>query len=226
MRILLVDDHVLFRQGLASLLETQPDLDVVGNASNVTQAVKQARQLEPDVILMDYGLPDGTGLEATKTILQEQPDIKVVFMTVHDDEDRLIAAIRSGARGYLLKSVPVEELFSMLRGVERGDAAITPSMTGRLFDKMSLPRERRAVPQKLLATLTPRELQVLAEIETGATNREIAERLVISERTVKNHVSHILAKLSLDNRAQAARYARRIHGGESSSDSGEKGSVT
>lgn len=226
MRILLVDDHVLFRQGLASLLETQPDLDVVGNASNVSQAISQALQLQPDLILMDYGLPDGTGLEATRTILQEQPDINIVFMTVHEDEDRLIAAIRSGARGYLHKSVPVEELFSMLRGVERGDAAITPSMAGRLFHKMSLPQERRAVPQKLLATLTPRELEVLAEIESGATNREIAQRLVISERTVKNHVSHILSKLNLANRAQAADYARRIRGDEPLSNGGGKGSAT
>jgi len=210
MRILLVDDHVLFRQGLASLLETQPGLKIVGNANTVAEAIALAGQLHPDLILMDFGLPDGTGLEATKAILADQPDAKIVFMTVHDDEDRLIAAIRSGARGYLHKSVPVEELFGFLKGVERGDAAITPSMLGRLFDRLSTVDLRRPVPSDVLATLTSREIEVLREVETGASNSEIAQRLVISVRTVKNHVSHILDKLNLRNRSEAAQYARRI----------------
>lgn len=223
MKILLVDDHVLFRQGLASLLETQPDLNVIGNASNVAEAVTLARKLRPDLILMDFGLPDGTGLDATRAILAEQPEMKIVFMTVHDDDDRLVAAVRSGARGYLHKSVPVEELFGFIRGVARGEAAITPAMVGRLFDKLSLAEQRRPVPDTLLATLTPRELDVLHEIETGATNRQIAQRLVISERTVKNHVSHILAKLNLKSRVEVAAYARRIGRSDSSPGSDGKG---
>jgi DNA-binding NarL/FixJ family response regulator len=206
MRILLVDDHVLFREGLVSLLNGQPDFRVVGQAGSVVEAKTMARQLCPDLILMDFGLPDGTGLDATQAILAEQPEIKIVFLTVHEEDDRLFAAIRSGAKGYLLKNVPVTKLLTFLRGTEQGEAAISAAMASRIlaeFSRLESPRRDR------LATgeLTLRELEVLRELASGASNREIADRLVIAENTVKNHVRNVLAKLNLRNRREATSFA-------------------
>jgi DNA-binding NarL/FixJ family response regulator len=210
MKILLVDDHILFREGLASLLSTQVDMQVVGGASSVEESIEQMRELGPDLILMDFGLPDGTGLEATEAILAERPETNIVFLTVHEDDKRLFAAIRSGAKGFLPKSVPVARLLTYLRGVEQGDAAITPAMTGRIMARLAQTEPREARPHAAVANLTERERDVLKELATGASNREIANRLFISEQTVKNHVSHILAKLGLKSRHEAADIARSI----------------
>lgn len=210
MKILLVDDHILFREGLASLLSTQVDMQIVGGASNVAESIEQVRTLEPDLVLMDFGLPDGTGLEATEAILAERPETKIVFLTVHEDDKRLFAAIRSGAKGYLPKSVPVDKLLTYLRGVEQGDAAITPAMTGRILERLAQTEPRQAPSHSAVASLTEREKQVLNELAAGVSNREIATHLVISEQTVKNHVSHILAKLGLKSRYEAAEIARSI----------------
>lgn len=210
MKILLVDDHILFREGLASLLSTQVDMQVVGGANNVEESIEQARELGPDLILMDFGLPDGTGLEATKAILAERPETKIVFLTVHEDDKRLFAAIRTGAKGYLPKSVPVAKLLNYLRGVEEGDPAITPAMTGRVLNRLAQTEPRAPQTHTAVANLTDREKQVLKELASGASNREIALRLVISEQTVKNHVSHVLAKLGLKSRHEAAEIARSI----------------
>lgn len=209
MKILLVDDHVLFREGLASLLSAQPDLEVVGGANNVEEAIEQSRKFKPDLILMDFVLPDGTGVKATQSILAEQPEARIVFLTVHEDDEHLFAGIRSGARGYLPKSIPVVELLTYVRRVERGDAAITPGLAGQILKGFSQTRPQPAVSSSAVATLTVREVDILRELEGGGTNKEIASRLVISERTVKNHVSHILAKLHLKNRHEAAEFARQ-----------------
>lgn len=211
MRILLVDDHVLFREGLSSLLDAQPNLDIVGAAKSVSEAVQLAAELRPDLILMDFTLPDGTGADATEAILAKQPDTKIIFLTVHEDDDRLFAAIRGGAKGYLLKNTPVDKLLTYLQGIERGEAAISLQMTSRILDHFSKMGPKQSRPRTQSADLTTRELQILKELDTGATNQEIADRLFISERTVKNHVSRILAKLNLKNRYEAANYARR-HG--------------
>jgi len=211
MRILIVDDHVLFREGLVSLLKAQPDFEVVGEASSVSEAVEIARQVQPDLILMDFGLPDGTGLDATQAILTERPETNIVFLTVHEEDDRLFAAIRSGAKGYLLKNVPVSKLLNYLRGVERGEAAISRAMVSRVLDQFSRMEPLRDAERAEMAELTMREMEVLQELATGATNREIADRLVITENTVKNHVRSILAKLNLRNRREAARFAQ-THG--------------
>jgi len=209
MKILLVDDHVLFREGLASLLSAQPNLTIIGAAKSVHEAIKMARELKPDLILMDFSLPDGTGAEATQAILAEQPNIKIVFLTVHDDDERLFGAIRRGAKGYLLKNTPVDKLLTYLQGMERGEAAISPKMTSRVMEKFAELEPKQMTPQSESVDLTTRELQVLRQLDTGASNQEIADRLFISERTVKNHVSRILAKLNLKNRYEAANYARR-----------------
>ncbi|MFQ5399830.1 MAG: response regulator [Anaerolineae bacterium] len=211
MRILLVDDHVLFREGIASLIIAQPNLEIAATAETVAEAVELAQEVKPDVILMDFTLPDGTGLDATRAILAEQPEINIVFLTVHDDDERLFAAIRSGARGYLLKNVTVTKLLDYLHGLERGEAAISRALTTRLMQRLAQLESMSSGNTYVCSGLTARELEILRELDSGATNREIADRLVISERTVKNHVSNILSKLNLRNRYQAANYAR-LHG--------------
>lgn len=208
MRVLLVDDHVLFREGLVSLLNSQSDLKVIGQAGSVREAIVMTHELHPDLVLMDFGLPDGTGLDATQTILADHPEVKIVFLTVHEEDDRLFAAIRSGAKGYLLKNVPVAKLLAFLRGLEYGEAAILPAMATRIFEEFS----RLGIPSRSRLAesieLTSRELEVLQELSTGASNREIASRLVIAENTVKNHVHSILAKLKLRNRREAVNFSQ------------------
>jgi DNA-binding NarL/FixJ family response regulator len=210
MRILLVDDHVLFREGLASLLKTQADLEIVGATNTVSGAVAKAHSCQPDLILIDFGLRDGTGLEATQAILTERPQIAVVFLTVQEDDKHLFSAIRSGAKGYLPKNIPVEDLLQYLRGVKDGEPAITPIFIHRILDRFAQTQPRSPVLNSVVSTLTSRELEVLQELANEHTNKVIASHLFISERTVKNHVSHILAKLDLDNRYEAAKLARRI----------------
>ena len=208
MRILLVDDHVLFREGLVSLLDSQPEFEVVGQAGLVREAISLAHKLKPDMVLMDFGLPDGTGLDATKSILADRPETKIVFLTVHEEDDRLFAAIRSGAKGYLLKNVPVTKLLAFLHGVERGEAAISSVMAGRILAEFARTEPTRGRERVETGELTIRELQVLRELSSGATNGEIAARLIIAENTVKNHVRNILAKLNLRNRREARDFAR------------------
>jgi two-component system NarL family response regulator len=169
------------------------------------------RQLEPDLILMDFGLPDGTGLDATQAILAERPETDIVFLTVHEQDDRLFAAIRGGAKGYLLKNVPVSKLLDYLRGVERGEAALSPAMTSHILEEFARLDPSRGPGPAELSELTTREVEVLRELATGASNLEIADRLYISENTVKNHVGSILTKLNLRNRREAASLAQR-HG--------------
>ena len=211
MKLLLVDDHILFRQGLVSLLDSQPDIEVVGQASSIQEAIKLARELSPDLILMDFTLPDGTGLEATKAILAERPEANIVFLTVHDQDEYLFHAIRSGAKGYLLKNVPLSNLLTYLRGIGRGEAAISPTMVSHILEEFYHTSPASQFQSNELNDLTWREVEVLRELATGASNQEIAGRLVISENTVKVHVRHILAKLDLKNRREAINYARR-HG--------------
>lgn len=206
MKILIVDDHILFREGLLSLLNGQSDTQVVGQAGSVQEATVLATELRPDLVLMDFGLPDGTGLDATRAILAIRPETKIVFLTMHEDDERLFEAIRTGAKGYLLKNVHVNTLLAFLRGVNRGEAALTPTMTSRVlheFARLTDPPKQGSAEFESLST---RELQVLKQMKNGATNREIAEQLFISENTVKNHVRNILAKLGLHNRRQAANY--------------------
>ncbi|RME41891.1 MAG: DNA-binding response regulator [Chloroflexi bacterium] len=212
MKILLVDDHDLFREGLVSLLRKQPEFKVVGEAGSVREAIAAARDLNPDLVLMDFGLPDGTGADATRAILADRPETNIVFLTMHEDDELLFEAIQSGAKGYLLKNAPVSKLLASLRGLQRGEAALSRTMTRRLLDM--LPRLRMSRTPDWADPpngLTARELEVLRELARGASNREIAERLCVSQNTVKNHVRRILAKLNVSSRHEAASYARR-HG--------------
>ena len=207
-RIFLVDDHVLFREGLIKLLEAQPDMRVVGQAGTTREAIALIRTVLPHLVLMDITLPDGTGVEATRAILEMSPEIKIVILSVHEDEERLFQAIRAGAIGYLFKSVRAAELIETIRGVMRGEAGLRGPTARRVLDEFA--RLSPANPDEAV-TLTSRELEVLHELASGASNQEIADHLVISENTVKNHVRNVLSKLHFHSRYEAADYARR-HG--------------
>lgn len=206
-RILIVDDHVLFRQGLVSLLTAQPDFEVVGEAGSVREAVQKAQQLSPDMILMDFNLPDGTGLDATGTILEDLPACKIVFLTVYETDDKLFDAIRGGAKGYLLKDMPISTLLESLRALERGEPALTRSMVASIVDEFSrIPRPEKDHVDPL-ARLSPRERDILRELSMGISNQQIAAHLYLSENTVKHHIHNLLKKLELENRRQLADFA-------------------
>lgn len=211
MRILIVDDHILFREGLAGLLRSQSDMDVVGECGTVQEAVDSSLRLKPDVVLMDFSLPDGTGLDATTAILPQLPQTQVIFLTVHDNDERLIAAMRAGAKGYLLKNLSVTKLLASLRALERGEAAISRAMMARVLEEFAHGAPSSQADPSPLISLTTREVEVLQELSDGITNQEIAVRLYISENTVKNHIHNILEKLSLTNRREAIDFARK-HG--------------
>jgi len=211
MKILIVDDHVLFRQGLISLLNPLPEFEVVGEAGSVLQAIEIARKLKPDLILMDFNLPDGTGLEATQVILQEHPDCKIVFLTIYETDEKLLAAIRLGAKGYMLKNTPITNLLASLRSLERGELAISRVMTGRIIQAYSQMEDPQPKKPEALNKLSQREREILQELAEGMSNQEIANCLFISENTVKHHIHSILAKLELHNRREVADFARK-HG--------------
>ncbi len=208
MRILIADDHALFRDGLRSLLEAN-DLEVVGEAKNGREAVELAWQLKPDVVLMDLLMPEVGGLEATKQLAAELPEIKVVVLTASEDEDHLFEAIKSGAKGYLLKDLESDDLLALLRGVEKGEPALTPTLARKLLDEFARPTRRDSLSYDPDA-LTDREQEVLEMMVRGVTsNRSLAHELGVSENTVKFHVRNILDKLHLHNRAQVVGYALR-----------------
>ncbi len=209
MRILIVDDHILFREGLTGLLRAQPDMEVIGECGTMNEAISQALLLKPDVVLMDFSLPDGTGLEATRAILAELPLTEIIFLTVHDNDERLIAAMRAGAKGYLLKNLSVNKLLASLRALERGEAAISRTMMARILEEFAQSRPASASAPSPLVGLTSREIEVLQELADAITNQEIATRLFISENTVKNHIHNILEKLNLHNRREAIEFARK-----------------
>ena len=202
MRILLADDHALFRDGVASLLGAWGH-DVVGQAADGPAAVAQARALAPDLVLMDVAMPGG-GIEATRTIAAEEPGIAIVMLTASEAIDDLFAAIKAGARGYLLKNLDAAELHTMLDAVARGEAAITPAIAARILAELARPEPVRGPD-----TLTDRELDVLQLVVAGQRNKEIAASLGISENTVKFHLRNILDKLHAQSRAEAVARAVR-----------------
>ena len=222
-RVLVVDDQQLVRDGIASLLRVQDGITIVGTATNGQEALEQARALRPDVILMDVRMPVMNGVEATIQILREVPSCCILMLTTFDDEEYVREALRAGARGYLLKDLPAQELARAVHAVSQGVYQLDAAVIERMIDAFSRPdtaqksetskmEERMAPPDALdTAGLTNREIEVLRLIATGATNREVADALVISEGTVKNHLSNIFSRLGLRDRTQAVMYARE-HG--------------
>ncbi len=208
MRILIADDHALFRDSLRSLLESH-DVEIVGEASNGQEAIDLSWKNKPDVVLMDLMMPEMDGLEATKRIAAELPEVKVVILTASDDDSDLFEAIKSGAKGYLLKDLESKQFFELLDGVNRGEPALTPILARKLLDEFAKPEQSE--PHKFDPdALTEREYEVLELMVRGVTsNRKLAKDLGVSENTVKFHVRNILDKLHLHNRAQVVGYALR-----------------
>lgn len=207
-RVLIADDHSLFRQGLARILTDFPELHVVGEAAGGDEAVALAERLAPDVVLMDVRMPGG-GPEATRVIREGHPEIQVIILTVSDKDEDLYAALEAGARGYLLKDAPAQELVEAIRRVHAGQAIIAPAMTARLLDDLATPRAGAARAAHG-GPLTEREAEVLGLVARGLSNRQIAARLGISEHTVKTHIAHVLEKLQVRTRAQAAAHAVKM----------------
>lgn len=210
-RILLAEDQPLFRTALATLIDDQPDFSVVGQAENGLQALELARELRPDVVLMDVEMPVMDGVAAVHLIKEELPSVLVVMLTISESDDHLFDAIRFGADGYLLKDLRPEHLYDMIRAVMRGETPLSPAIAGRLLRDV---RERgpvRVAPTVEEQSLTQREIETLQLVAIGLSNKEIGTRLSITEGTVKNHVHNALEKLQLENRIQAAAYVVR-HG--------------
>jgi DNA-binding NarL/FixJ family response regulator len=203
-RILLADDHPVVRDGLAAMLRTQPDLEVVGEVSDGEQALLQARNDPPDVILLDLEMPRLDGVETLRALRRDQPQIKVIVFTAFDDDERIVGAVQAGAQGYLLKGAPREEVFEAIRVVHGGGSLLQPLVASKLMRHMSASVQAAGA---LVEPLTQRETEVLELLSAGMTNKAIAERLVVSERTVKFHVSSILGKLGANNRTEAVSLA-------------------
>lgn len=204
-RILLADDHMLFRDGMRALFGSLPDTDVVGEAANGMAAVNLAERLQPDVVLMDIQMPGLNGIEATRQIVKASPHIGVVVVTMFEDDDSVFAAMRAGARGYVLKGADQEEMLRVIRAVARGEALFGPAIAIRLASYFSGPRP---APTVAFPELTEREREVLALLAQGLSNQEIAGKLTLSIKTVRNHVSNIFSKLQVVDRVQAALRAR------------------
>lgn len=209
LRILLVDDHILFRKGMASLLDMRDDLQVVGEASDGFEGIKAARTLIPDLILMDVNMPHCDGLEATSVIKKEMPHVKIVMLSASESDQDLFEAIKVGAQGYLLKDLEPYQLYDLLESLSRGETPLSGTMATKILKEFSKPDKEEQQTVDYEEALTDREIDILKLVAEGLTNKEISEQLVISENTVKIHLRNILEKLQLKNRIQAAVYAVR-----------------
>lgn len=210
-RVLLVDDQALFRQGLETLLSVQPDIEVVGEAGDGLEAMQMTQALAPDVVLMDLRMPRLNGVAATQRLLKARPETRVIVLTTFDDDEDIFRGLRAGAVGYLLKDVSAEKLMEAIRAAARGESVLQPTVATKVISQFS--RLANQVPEHqdpLIEPLSDREQEVLALIAEGKTNREIAETLFIAYGTVKNHVTSILSKLGVRDRTQAALKAKEL----------------
>lgn len=203
--IILAEDHPLFRKGMRSLLESLPDFEVVGEAASGQAASQLAGDLQPDIILMDLQMPGGSGLEAIRVILNDSPNIRILVITLFEDDDSVFAALRAGARGYLLKDADEEEMVRAIRAVANNEAIFSPAIANRVLSYFAM---RPALPKAIFPGLTEREREILELIAQGDTNHHIAESLVLSHKTVSNYISNIFSKLQVADRAHAIIKAR------------------
>ncbi len=206
--IVIVDDHEVVREGLSALLDRRPNFQVVGEAGTVAEAMEVTRRFQPDLVVMDVRLPDGSGIEACRDIRAELPDTRVVMLTSYPDEEAVLAAIVAGASGYLLKQIRARDLVAGLEVVGAGGSLLDPAVTGKVLERMR--RIATADEPDELSALTSQERKILALVAEGKTNKEIAAEVFLSDKTVKNYVSSILAKLDLERRAQAAAYLAHL----------------
>ncbi len=210
LRVMVADDHALFRRGLQMVLEAEPDIDLVGEASDGAEAVEKSQELMPDVILMDVRMPKRSGIEAASQIKDLLPHVKILMLTISDEEADLYDAIKAGASGYLLKEIPIEEVADAIRSVWAGQSRISPSMASKLLNEFAAMSKASGDRSQIPAPrLTDREMEVLRLVAKGMNNRDIAKELYISENTVKNHIRNILEKLHLHSRMEAVVYAVR-----------------
>ncbi|WP_432534270.1 response regulator [Kineococcus arenarius] len=205
-RVFLLDDHEIVRRGLRELLESEGDLEVVGEASTAAEALRRIPAARPDVAVLDARLPDGSGIDVCRQVRSDSPGIKALVLTSFDDDEALFAAIMAGAAGYLLKQVRSADLLQAVRAVAAGQSLLDPAVTARVLDRMRA--GERTDPR--IASLTPTERTVLEHIAEGLTNRQIGERMFLAEKTIKNHVTSLLAKLGMERRTQAAVFASKL----------------
>jgi DNA-binding NarL/FixJ family response regulator len=209
-RVIVADDHALFRRGLEMVLESEPDIEVVAEANDGNQVIALAEQHMPDLVLMDVRMPGRSGIEATQAIKSAVPHTKILMLTISDEEEDLYDAIKAGANGYLLKEISIEEVAGAIRSVHMGQSLISPSMASKLLNEFAAMARKDEEKQQMPAPrLTDREMEVLTLVAQGLNNRDIAKQLYISENTVKNHVRNILEKLHLHSRMEAVVYAVR-----------------
>jgi DNA-binding NarL/FixJ family response regulator len=207
-KVLLADNKELFREGLVKLLESQPQIEVVCHCDNGSKAIEKAKETEPDVVLMDIDMPDRDSIEALQCINESLPGTKVAMLTDSEDEEKLFSAIKAGARGYLLKNIGIDILVKSIDLVAEGEVVVSPPLAGKLLNEFaSMKEEKEAREAESETDLSEREVEILKLVARGATNKEIAQKLIIAENTVKVHVKNILEKLQLRNKQQAAAYA-------------------
>jgi len=207
LRLLVVDDHEIVRQGLVALLDRRPGFEVVAQAGSVAESIDQARLHEPDIVVMDVRLPDGSGVEACRAIRAELPATRVIMLTSFPDDEAVLSAIVAGASGYLLKQIRARDLVAALQAVGRGESLLDPAVTERVLDRVR--RIASGESSDELSVLTPQERKILMLVAEGKTNKEIAADVFLSDKTVKNYVSSILSKLNLERRAQAAAFVAK-----------------
>ncbi len=211
-RLILADDHAMVRTGTRELLEQQPDFDIVGEAADGVEAVDLAHRLQPDVAVMDVRMPRMSGVEATRRIKSECPDVKVLILTAHDDDEYVFALLQAGASGYLMKTADIEELVKAIRTVAAGQSMLAPSIAGKVVAQFTSGKSMPATSSNIPPTheeLTDRELDILKLVGRGLSNKQIGEELFISDRTVQAHLSNIFSKLNVNSRTEAVMYAVR-----------------
>ncbi|MCW5963056.1 MAG: response regulator transcription factor [Bryobacterales bacterium] len=205
-RVLIADDHTLFRQGMRTLLASEPDIEIVGEARSGNEALLMVDQSRPDLVLMDVSMPGLSSFEATRQLKRIRPDLKVLFLTMYDDEDYLLESMQAGASGYILKDSPTEQLLAGIRDVQNGGSYLSPKMLAQLVDDFRT-RIKSSVPQPRLASLTPREKEVLKLLAEGNSVKEIASSLNLSVKTIEAHKFNLMRKLDIHNKAQLVQYA-------------------